>query len=210
MKKLQVTGLEDSQIYSKNGYELWFKIRPVFRKLLKVSAIGIENIPEKGGCIIASNHRSNLDPFVLNIISPRPIFFMAKEELFKIPIFSWFIKKAGAFPVRRNGRDIKAIKRALSLLKEGYCIGIFPEGRRAKPGEFGKPQSGVGLLVSKTDVPVIPVKINGTDIVYPVGSKLPKIGKSAIEIKVGNPINIDRTLDYKDISNSIMEHIINL
>ncbi len=202
--------MEDSQIYSEKGYQLWFKIRPVFRKLLKVEVEGLENIPQKGGCIIASNHRSNLDPFVLNVISPRPILFMAKEELFKIPVFSWFIKKAGAFPVKRNGRDIKAMKRALSLLKEGYCIGIFPEGRRAKPGEFRKPQSGVGLLVSKTDAPVVPVKIDGTDIVYPVGSKLPKLGKSHIKIKVGHPVDINRSLDYKDISNSIMEQIKNL
>ena len=205
-----MVGLEDSQIYSEKGYQLWFKVRPTLKKLLKIEVEGVENIPEKGGCIVASNHRSNLDPFVLNIISPRPIFFMAKEELFKIPIFNWFIKKAGAFPVRRNGRDIKAMKRALSLLKEGHCIGIFPEGRRAKPGEFGKPQSGVGLLVSKIDVPVIPVKIDGTDIVYPVGSKFPKIGKSVIKIKVGNPLTINRELEYRNISNHIMEQIINL
>ncbi|MBK3333146.1 1-acyl-sn-glycerol-3-phosphate acyltransferase [Persephonella atlantica] len=199
--------MEESLIYSEKGYRFWFRVRPVFKKLLRVEVSGTENIPEKGGCIIASNHRSNLDPFVLNVISPRPILFMAKEELFKIPVLSWLIKKAGAFPVKRNGRDIKAMKKALTLLKEGYCIGIFPEGGRAKPKEFKNPQSGVGLLVSKTEAPVIPVRIEGTDDVYPVGSKFPKVGKSIITVRIGSPIEIDRTADYREISKEIMERI---
>ncbi len=98
--------------YSKFGYEIFFKVRPVFKKLLKINVEGIENIPLKDGCIIASNHRSNLDPFVLNTVSTRPIFFMAKEELFKIPVLGWIIKKAGAIPVKRNKRDIAALKKS--------------------------------------------------------------------------------------------------
>ncbi|WP_456383007.1 lysophospholipid acyltransferase family protein [Persephonella sp.] len=198
--------LED-YIYSETGYKLWFKIRPVFRKLLRIEVEGIENIPLEKGCILASNHRSNLDPFVLNTISPRPILFMAKQELFGVPLLGWLIKKAGAIPVKRNRRDISALKRAIELAKMGQCIGIFPEGTRAKPGQFRKPQSGVGLLVSKTEAQVIPVRIEGTDIIYPVGSKLPKIGKSPITVKIGKPLDIDRSMDYTEISEFIMEKI---
>jgi len=198
--------LED-YIYSETGYKLWFKIRPVFRKLLRIEVEGIENIPLEKGCILASNHRSNLDPFVLNTISPRPILFMAKQELFGVPLLGWLIKKAGAIPVKRNRRDISALKRAIELAKMGQCIGIFPEGTRAKPGQFRKPQSGVGLLVSKTEAQVIPVRIEGTDIIYPVGSKLPKIGKSPITVKIGKPLDIDRNMDYTEISEFIMEKI---
>jgi len=198
--------LED-YIYSETGYKLWFKIRPVFRKLLRIEVEGVENIPLEKGCILASNHRSNLDPFVLNIVSPRPILFMAKQELFRVPLLGWLIKKAGAIPVKRNSRDITALKRAIELAKMGQCIGIFPEGSRAKPGQFRKPQSGVGLLVSKTEAQVIPVRIEGTDIVYPVGSKLPKIGKSSITVKIGKPLEIDRNMDYREISEFIMEKI---
>lgn len=199
--------LEEKLHYSVTGYKIWFKIRPVFKKLLKIQVEGIENIPIEKGCILASNHRSNLDPFVLNTISPRPILFMAKQELFNIPVLGWFIKKAGAIPVKRNRRDIGALKKAVSLVREGYCIGIFPEGSRAKPGEFRKPQSGVGLIVSKTDSPVVPIKIEGTDLVYPAGSKFPRIGKSVITVKIGKPLNIDRQLDYSEISEYIMEKI---
>ncbi|WP_456463979.1 lysophospholipid acyltransferase family protein [Persephonella sp.] len=199
--------LEENFYYSETGYKIWFKIRPVFKNLLRIKVEGIENIPLEKGCILASNHRSNLDPFVLNTVSPRPIFFMAKQELFKVPVLGWFIKKAGAIPVKRNKRDIGALKQAVNLVKDGYCVGIFPEGSRAKPGEYRKPQSGVGLIVSKTESPVIPIKIEGTDIIYPAGSKFPKIGRSPILIKVGKPILIDRQMEYSDIAEYIMESI---
>ncbi len=199
--------MEEKFYYSKAGYQIWFKIRPIFKSLLRIKVEGIENIPLENGCILASNHRSNLDPFVLNTVSPRPIFFMAKQELFKVPILGWLIKKAGAIPVKRNKRDIGALKKTVSLLNEGYCVGIFPEGTRAKPGEFRKPQSGIGLIVSKTDSPVIPVKIEGTDLIYPAGSKFPKIGKSTIKVKIGKPIKINKEMDYSDIAEYIMENI---
>jgi len=198
--------LED-YIYSETGYKLWFRIRPPLKKLLRIEVEGIENIPLGKGCILASNHRSNLDPLVLNTISPRPILFMAKHELFKVPLLRWIIKKAGAIPIRRNSRDIAALKKAIELVKMGQCIGIFPEGSRAKPGRFGKAQSGVGLLVSKTEAEVIPARIEGTDIVLPVGSKLPKIGKSPITVKIGKPLDIDRSMNYTEISEFIMEKI---
>ena len=193
--------------YSKIGYKLWFIIRPIFRLIFRISTEGIENVPKENGCILAANHRSNLDPFVLNTVSPRPIFFMAKQELFRIPIFSWFIKKAGAIPVKRSSRDIGALKKAIELINNGYCIGIFPEGTRAKPGEFRKPQSGVGLLVSKTESKVIPVKIEGTDIVMPVGSSFPKVWKSPIKIKFGKPLEIEKDKEYIEIAEHIMEEI---
>ncbi|WP_457641112.1 lysophospholipid acyltransferase family protein [Persephonella sp.] len=194
-------------IYSKRGYRLFFKIRPIFKSLLRINVEGLENIPQKGGCIIAANHRSHLDPFVLNTISPRPILFMAKKELFEVPVLGWFIRKAGAIPVNRNKRDINALKRSLELIKSGECIGIFPEGTRAKPKEFKKPQNGVGLLVSRSNVPVIPVKIEGTDDIFPVGSKFPKFFKAPISIKIGKPLTFRKTNDYSYISNEVMEII---
>ncbi len=198
--------------YSEKGYEIFYKVRPFFIKLLKIKTEGVENIPLQGGCIIASNHRSNLDPFVLNSISPRPILFMAKEELFKIPILSWFIKKAGAIPVKRNKRDIKALKLASQALSDGFCVGIFPEGHRAKPKQFRKPQSGVGLLVSKNRVPVIPVRIEGTDDIFPVGSKFPKLFKYPIDVKVGKPIPPEKFegKTYQEIAEIVMDYIKNL
>lgn len=196
--------------YSEAGYKIFYLIRPVFKVLLRIKVKGVENIPKSGSCIIAANHRSHLDPPVLNIISPRPILFMAKRELFNVPILSWFIKKAGAIPVNRDGRDVSTLKKALNILKDGHCIGIFPEGSRAMPGEFRKPQAGVGFLIEKAKVPVIPILIEGTDKVLPVKSKFPKLFMYNIKVVIGKPINFHGLSSYEHIAEKIMEEIIKL
>lgn len=193
--------------YSEIGYKIFYIVRPVLKGLFRIKAKGVENIPKDGACIIAANHRSHLDPPVLNIISPRPILFMAKKELFEVPILSWFIKKAGAIPVNRDGKDVSTLKKALTVLKEGHCIGIFPEGSRARPGEFKKPQAGVGFLIEKAKVPVVPVLIEGTDKILPVTSKFPKLFMYNIEVVVGKPINFHGLSSYEHIAEKVMEEI---
>ena len=193
--------------YSEIGYKIWFKVRPVIKALLRIKVNGLENFPDKSGFIIAANHRSYLDPPIINTISPFPVMFMAKEELFKVPILGNFIKKAGAIPVERGRKATKSLIKALELLKEGYTVGIFPEGTRANPGEYLKPQPGVGLLVSKANVPVVPVKIEGADKVFPNNSKFPKLFTAPIEVTVGKPLQFDESYSYEDISNEIMEVI---
>lgn len=193
--------------YSEIGYKIFFKIRPIFKKLLRINVLGIENIPLSGGCILAANHRSHLDPPVLNIISPRPIIFLAKKELFDVPVLSFIIKKAGAIPVKRDKSDISTIKTAINLLKEGYVLGIFPEGTRAKPGEFRKPQGGVGYLIEKAKVPVIPILIEGTDKVLPVKSKFPKLFMYNIDVKIGKPIHFEGLTSYEHIAEKVMHEI---
>ncbi len=199
-----------SKYYSDTGYKVFFKLKPLIKKFLKINVKGIENIPLHGGCILAANHKSHLDPLVLNTISPRPVLFLAKEELFKPPLFGSFVKNAGAIPVSRNGRDIKSLKLALKALKDNQCIGIFPEGTRMPPGKFGKAQSGVGLLATRTGVPVIPVFISGTEKILPRDYKFPKLFKYDINISVGKPIFFSKDNDYKEASQKIMEEIIKL
>ena len=175
--------------YSEFGYKVFFKLKPALKKILRIKAKGLENFPQKSGFIIASNHRSHLDPPVVNIISPVPVIFLAKAELFKVPVLGWLIKKSGAIPIERNKKSgNKSLIKALKLLKEGYTIGVFPEGTRAKPKEFLKPKAGIGLLISKAKVLVVPVRIEGTDDIFPKGSKFPKIGKTPIYVNVGKPI----------------------
>lgn len=196
--------------YSEAGYKVFYAVRPLFKALLRIRATGTENIPVEGPCIIAANHRSHLDPPVINIISPRPVLFMAKKELFEVPVLGWFIRKAGAIPVNRDGRDVSTLKKALAALKDGQCVGIFPEGRRALPGEFRKPQPGVGFLIEKAGVPVVPVLIEGTDRVLPVKAKLPKLFMYNIDVKVGKPVSFHGISSYQHIADKVMEEIINL
>jgi 1-acyl-sn-glycerol-3-phosphate acyltransferase len=199
--------LERNKYYSEKGYEYFYKIAPFFIKLLKIKVEGKENVPKEGGLIIASNHRSNLDPFVLNLVAGRPLIFLAKKSLFEIPLLGAFIKGAGAIPVNRNGRDTSSLKKSLKALSDGKSIAIFPEGTRSKPGQFLKPQKGVGLLVSKGNVPVVPTLIEGTDKILPVGGKFPKLFTSDIVVKFGEPVKYNKSHKIDDISLDIMERI---
>ncbi len=129
----------------------------VFRIRIK----GRENIPKEGGVIFAFNHRSYWDPVIAGVTCPRRLSFMAKEELFKNPIFGGLIKGLGAFPISRGRGDIGAIKGAFKILRANNAMLIFPEGRRIKDGGKAKAKPGVAMIASRANVPVIPVCIYG-------------------------------------------------
>lgn len=122
---------------------------------------GIENFPQDGKVIVYSNHTSNFDPMVLGVLMPRKIHFMAKEELFRIPVFGSLIKSLGAFPVKRGKVDISAIKQSIRILKEGQVLGMFPEGTRGQSGELQSFAHGIAAIAVRAQSPVIPVAING-------------------------------------------------
>jgi len=140
---------------------LRYVIRFLFSIFFRYRVIGSENIPKTGPAIICSNHISNLDPPLLGVSMNRVIHFMAKEELFRIPIFRNIIQFLHAFPVNRSGGGRQALKKGLELLKEGKVLGIFPEGTRSKTGKLGKGRIGAALLASKVGVPLIPTAIIG-------------------------------------------------
>jgi len=197
--------------YSEIGYKIFFALKPIFKGLLRLEAEGLENLPKDTGVIIAANHRSYLDPPVLNIVSPRPIIFLAKYDLFKVPLLSWLIKKAGAMPLYGNRKDVKTLKKAIDYLKAGYYVGIFPEGTRMRPKQFGKAHSGVGLLAVKSGAKVVPTYIDGTDDVMPVGKSIPALFKHKIKVKFGEPMDFSDWEDTKEnhqkIANIIMDKI---
>ena len=156
-----------------------------FRKLLsiffhikyKINVINEENIPDlKGGYIIAANHQKYVDPPLIASVIRGNFSFMAKEELFKNPFFSWLIRRCGAFPVTRGAGDDTAINTALEVIKKGRIFVIFPEGTRSKDGTIGRGKSGIALIASEAAAPVLPVCIRyrGTkDIAVNIGKLLP-------------------------------------
>lgn len=123
---------------------------------------GVENLPSKGPVILAINHVSIWDPVVAASSLPRQVSFMAKEELFSIPVLGTMFSKVGAFPVKRGQGDINAIRQSLAILKEGRVLGLFPEGTRSKSGEIQKGMPGMVLLMERSQACVIPVKVYGT------------------------------------------------
>ncbi len=187
-------------------------VKPVFRWIFRLRITGLENVPKEGPYIVASNHRSHLDPPVLNSIFPEPLVFLAKEELFKPPL-GWFMRHTGAVPIRRGAGDVDTLEMVLELLHKGCAVGIFPEGTRAEPGRFLRPKLGVGLLAVKSGAPVVPVLIEGTDVVLPRGRKVPKLGYP-IRVYVGKPRRFlsyeDNVKGYRKVSLEIMEEIKNL
>jgi len=143
----------------------------LFKTLFFFKCSGRENLPKKGGCIIASNHLSHLDPIVLSIASPRMVSFMAKKELFENPFFGKLISALNAFPLERGSADLKSIRFAINKLKDEGTLIIFPEGTRSTNGQINAGLSGVSMLAAKAKVPVVPTFIKGTDIALGAGTK---------------------------------------
>ena len=123
---------------------------------------GREHIPD-GKVILAANHRSFLDPFIIGICLRRPIYFVAKQELFRYRPIGWFLNCLGAFPIRRGESDEESVATALTLLERGEAVVIFPEGTRHRSGPLHEPKRGVGRLALESGAPVVPIAIAGTE-----------------------------------------------
>ena len=178
--------------------------RAVFGILFRPQIIGKENIPASGGFILSANHVSNWDPPVLATFIDREVFYMAKEELFKNPVFSAAIRKLHAFPVKRDAADKNAIKNAVKILKGGGCLGIFPEGTRSKTGKIGKAESGVSLIAAMTNVQIVPAAIINTDKIFSAEIKFPRLA-----VIFGKPINFTGNPKNKDELANFAQEIMN-
>lgn len=133
----------------------------VLKPLYRIQIIGKENVPNDGGVLLCANHIHALDPPVVGITAPRPVHFMAKEELFSMPILKHLVPHLNAFPVKRGMSDREALRKGLAILKEGNVLGIFPEGTRSETGELGKGLAGAGFFALRTDAQVVPCAVIG-------------------------------------------------
>ncbi|WP_339163058.1 lysophospholipid acyltransferase family protein [Siminovitchia sp. FSL W7-1587] len=136
-------------------------VKGILKVLYRVEIKGIEHFPKSGGVLLCANHISNLDPPMVGITCPRPVSFMAKEELFKSPVLKWVLPHVRAFPVKRGMSDRGALRTGLKVLKEGHVIGLFPEGTRSKTGEVGKGLAGAGFFALRSEAAVLPCAIIG-------------------------------------------------
>jgi 1-acyl-sn-glycerol-3-phosphate acyltransferase len=132
---------------------------PILYLLFRIQVVGKEKIKKEGAVIVCSNHTSNLDPLILVAIMPQNLYFIAKEELFKVPVLGWFLKSVGVFPVKRGTHDINAIKTCIGILKSNKALGIFPEGTRNKSDKAIQPKAGVITFAARTGSPVLPIAI---------------------------------------------------
>jgi glycerol-3-phosphate dehydrogenase (NAD(P)+) len=162
---------------------------PTFLVYLRMRRVGREHLPKHGPLLLAANHRSFLDPFVIGTLVRRPVYYMAKRELFEKRWQAWLLNALGAFPVDRGHGDAAAMDTARAILQRGDCVVVFPEGTRVRRGPLGSPRRGVGRLALETGVPVAPVAVFGSEHVR----RGWRIRPRRVRLRVGRPMSFPTT-----------------
>jgi 1-acyl-sn-glycerol-3-phosphate acyltransferase len=182
------------------GYEL---CKTVAKTAFQYQAFGQENVIEDGPAIMAANHQSYLDPPLVGITCRKELYFLARKTLFRNKIFGPILSRVNALPVDLSGVDLTAIRTIINLLKQGHRTVIFPEGTRSLTGEIQQARPGIGMIIAKTLVPVVPMRIFGSFEAWPKGGK---IKLSPVTVVVGKPIRFKRE-DFADKSRDAYQKI---
>jgi 1-acyl-sn-glycerol-3-phosphate acyltransferase len=161
-------------------------VHGINRVCWRVEVHGAEHVPASGPVILAPVHRTIVDFFVVSEVTPRKIFYMAKEEIWRSPYLGSLVGSLGAFPVHRSGTDRLALDRAQTVLNRGDVLILFPEGTRRQGPVVAEILEGAPFLAARTGAPVVPIALSGTDRVVPPGSTVPRPAK--IHVVVGPPL----------------------
>jgi 1-acyl-sn-glycerol-3-phosphate acyltransferase len=156
----------------------------------RIEAHGADNVPRTGPALIVSNHSSVLDPPLVGAVAPRPLHFMAKAELFGIPVFGRLIRAVNARPVRRGESDPSALRASMRVLESGGALLVFPEATRRPEGMLGEGRPGAGMLAVLSGAPVVPAYIEGSGRAWPKGRTLPRPVK--VRVRFGRPLQFKR------------------
>ena len=189
-------------------YVSWF----YFKAFHRLEVHGIKNVPQTGSFILASNHSSFFDPPALGCRLPRNLHYFARDSLFFWPL-GLLIRNLNSIPVNRSQLDIATLKRVLKVLKGGDPLLLFPEGTRSADGNLGEGKKGIGLLLAKSQVDVLPARVTGGNKVLGKGMLFPRIGRKLV-VEYGTLLKID-TLDpgksntnrYEIIANKVLAEI---
>jgi glycerol-3-phosphate dehydrogenase (NAD(P)+) len=165
-------------------------LQPALHVYFRLRRTGHHNIPD-GPVILAANHRSFLDPFIVATCALRPVYFVAKKELFDKRWQGWLLNCLGAFPIKRGQSDEQSMQTALALLERGEAVVIFPEGTRHREGPLHEPRRGVGRLALESGAPVVPVAIIGTEN----ARRGWRIKPVKVSIRCGRPLRFPRVHD---------------
>lgn len=153
----------------------------------QIRCYGERNVPARGGVVLASNHQSYLDPFLVGSVLRREVHHLARTSLFRNPAFRALIVALNAFPIERDSGDVKGVKHALSRLKAGHALLVFPEGTRTRDGRVAFMKEGIRLLADRAAVPIVPVLIEGAYNLWPRTRKFPGFGP--VNVLFGPPVD---------------------
>ena len=164
----------------------WSVVSPVLHLYFRGQIYGADQVPLQGGLIVVANHASDFDPPIVSNCVGRPVSYMAKEELFKVPVLRQAIRAYGAYPVKRGSADRGAIRAALQQLENGWAVGIFLQGTRTPDARVSEPKLGAAMLAAKAQVPLLPVSLWGTQAIVQRGKKLPR--SVPVTVRIGAAI----------------------
>lgn len=164
----------------------WSVVNPMLRGYFRGRIYGAENMPKLGPALVVANHASDFDPPIVSSCVRRPVSYMAKQELFKVPVLAPAIRLYGAYPVQRGGSARGAIRAALEQLDQGWAVGVFLQGTRTRDGRIPDPKLGAAMIAAKAQVPLVPVSLWGTHRILPRGAKFPK--PLPVTVRIGEPI----------------------
>ena len=175
----------------------WSIVSPMLHTYFRGRIEGAENVPPNGPLIVVANHASDFDPPIVSSCVRRPVSYMAKEELFKVPVLGRAIQLYGAYPVKRGSADRSAIRAALAQLQDGWAVGVFLEGTRTPDARIHHAKLGAAMLSAKVQAPLLPVSLWGTQAIIPKGTKFPR--PVPVTVRIGNVIAPPRSGDRVEL-----------
>lgn len=175
----------------------WSVVAPMLNVYFRGRIYGVENVPQEGRLVVVSNHASDFDPVILSSCVGRPVAYMAKEELFRVPILKQGIQLYGAYPVKRGSADRSAIRAALASLDAGWAAGIFLQGTRTPDARITEPKLGAALIAAKAKARLLPVSLWGTEGIIRKGSAIPR--PVALTIRIGEVIDAPSSTDRLEL-----------
>ena len=175
----------------------WSIVSPGLNLYFRGRIYGAEHVPRDGPLVVVSNHASDFDPPLLSSCVGRPVAYMAKEELFEVPVLKQAIALYGAYPVKRGSPDRSALRAAMAFLEQNWAAGVFLSGTRTPDGKVVDPKLGAAWLAAKTQAPLLPVSLWGTEAIFRKGSALPR--PVPLTIRIGDVISPPQASDRETL-----------
>lgn len=197
----RITPFHRTRLYRGMYHATRWLVRGLFVPLMRLEVRGTENVPRHGPLIVASNHLHNFDPAVIGATLPRKLVYMAKKELFAVPVLRQLIRFYGAFEIDRGAADRAALRYAVHAVEEGEALFMFPEGTRSLTGRIEKVLPGAAFVAVRTGAPILPVAITGTQTL-PLDEKAAKAGRKRrgrahVTVTFGTPFHLSPGPDGK-------------